>query len=749
VTTKETTAAAPPQPTAREESATTSDAPPVVAFVGNPNVGKTTLFNALTGSRARVGNYPGITVERREADLTLPSGQKAIAVDVPGTYSFVARTGEEQVAIAATLGLKGQARPDVVVVCVDASQLERGCYLVLQALELSLPVVVAVTMIDETPNAVPDPRALSKTLGCDAVAVSARKGKGLHQLLKTIDERRHRPLQPIFHWQPSTSLTEHLNRVRAHLPEHWPQSHAMALWALMSVDNQDELSDIPDTLREAATLPDDAARAVDDEAIGARYRWIDAHLGPLVAQTHARSLTLSRTARLDRLLIHPATGLPIFAAVMFAVFQALFAGADPFIAGIEQIFGFVTDELRALLPQGLVNDFLTQGVIAGVGAIVVFLPQILMLFFFLGVLEDSGYMARVAVMVDRLMRTMNLHGRAFVPLLSGFACAVPAIMATRTMERQRDRLLTMLVIPLTTCSARLPVYSLIIVALFPAQQIFGFIPVRGLLMVAMYLFGIVMALLVAWILSRTLKPLRARRLPFVLELPPYRLPRFRDVARMMRSRTVSFLNDAGRVILAGSIVLWVLLSFPRHHESAELLKVSTAAEAAATQNESTPALERNTSKKLSATREAAALEHSYAGRLGRALTPIWAPLGFDWKIGVGIIGAFAAREVFVATMGVVYGVGADVDEESVPLRDKMSRARHPDGRPVYTPLVGLTLMIFFALSCQCMSTLAVVKRETQSWRWPVFLFVYMTSLAYVASLLVYQGGRLLGFGGAG
>jgi ferrous iron transport protein B len=338
--------------------------------------------------------------------------------------------------------------------------------------------------------------------------------------------------------------------------------------------------------------------------------------------------------------------------------------------------------------------------------------------------------------MDRIMRSMNLHGRAFVPILSGFACAVPAILATRTMERRRDRLLTMLVVPLTTCSARLPVYTLIIASLFPAQKVMGFVPVRGLLMVFMYGFGITMALTAAAVLSRVIKPLRARRLPFVIELPPYRLPRLRDVVHMMLERSGQFLREAGTVIVACTVVLWVLLSFPREPAqpsrdyAAELDRATSAEQRAA----------------LAQQQQAEQIQQSYGGRLGHTIEPVLRPLGFDWKIGVGLIGAFAAREVFVATMGVIYGMGDDADEQTGGLRDRIRAERHADGRPVYTPLVGFTLMVFFALSCQCMSTLAVVRRETGGLRWPLFLFGYMTVLAWVVGAIVYQGGRALGLG---
>jgi ferrous iron transport protein B len=359
----------------------------------------------------------------------------------------------------------------------------------------------------------------------------------------------------------------------------------------------------------------------------------------------------------------------------------------------------------------------------------VFLPQILLLFLFLGFLEDCGYLARVAYLMDRVMRSMNLHGRAFVPMLSGFACAVPAIMATRTMERRRDRILTMMVVPLMTCSARLPVYTLVIAALIPGSSL-----TQGLLMLGMYLFSVTTALAAAWVMSKTMKPLKAKRLPFLIELPPYRFPRWGDVLRMMWSKSSMFLREAGTVILACSIALWALLAFPR-----ELPAGSPDFDAMIEQapdDEAKEALEQH--------KQGLQREHSYGGRLGKVIEPVIEPLGFDWKIGVGIIGAFAAREVFVSTMGIVFSVGDD-DENTEPLREALRDEKKADGSRAYTPLVGLSLMVFFALACQCMSTLAVVRRETKSWKWPAFLFGYMTALAWVASFLVFQIGRLLGF----
>ena len=371
--------------------------------------------------------------------------------------------------------------------------------------------------------------------------------------------------------------------------------------------------------------------------------------------------------------------------------------------------------VQASFEPSILRDLVTEGLIAGVGSVVVFLPQILLLFLFLGILEATGYMARVAWLMDRLMRSMGLTGRAFVPMLSGFACAIPAIMATRTMERRRDRLKTMMVVPLMTCSARLPVYTLIIGALFPTEVWLG-LSAGSLLMVAMYLFGTLVALAAAAVLSRTI--LQGPSVPLVFELPPYRMPQVGPVLRGAWNKGLAFLREAGTVIFVATIALWALLSFPRVDELAG-----------------------QSEEQL----HAAQLEESLAGDLGKGLEPLLEPLGFDWKIGVGLIGAFAAREVFVSTLGLVYGVGGDVDEESTSLRERIRAAARPDGSPVFTPLVGLSLLVFFALACQCLSTLAVVKRETNGWRWPAFLLAYMTALAWGASFVVYQGGRLLGY----
>ena len=706
---------------------------PQLLLAGNPNVGKTTLFNALTGSWAKVSNYPGITVETRRAQMTLPGGVIADLHDLPGTYSVNARSAEEQIAFDALIGRSTANHPDAVIVCIDATQAARSLYLLLQLQELGLRCIVALTMVDEARAATPEPRALAALLGCEVVAVTARTKHGLAELGEAITRALRSEPKAHWRWEPSPALRAHLDAIHGELPQAWLESgasaDAIALWALTCIEprtgvDDDEL-DVPDALRTAAV--DRAVdRSIDDEVVRARWAWLDREIPKLVTRRPDRS----RTERIDRVLLHRVFGFGVFIAVMGAIFTSLFWGADPLIAQIEAAFGALGDAVRSVLGDGVFTDFLVDGVIGGVGGVLVFLPQILLLFLFLGFLEDCGYLARVAYLMDRIMRSMNLHGRAFVPMLSGFACAVPAIMATRTMERRRDRILTMMVIPLMTCSARLPVYTLIIAALLPGSAL-----TQGLLLVGMYLFSVVTALLAAWVMSRTVKPLKAKRLPFLIELPPYRWPRGFDVLRMMWSKSSMFLREAGTVILACSIALWALLYFPRElpegsPDYAALIEKAPTEEAQAA---------------LAAERSALQLENSYGGRLGHAIEPALAPLGFDWKIGIGIIGAFAAREVFVSTLGIVYSVAGDPEEDSEPLRDVLRSAKKPDGTRAYTPLVGLSLMLFFALACQCMSTLAMVRRETRSWRWPLFLFGYMTTAAWIVSFLVYQGGRLLGF----
>ncbi len=771
---------------------------PVVAIAGNPNSGKTTLFNQLTGANAKVGNYAGVTVEQREGGMTLPDGRDVLLLDIPGTYSLSARSAEEQIAISVMAGLNPYHEPDAVIVVVDSTQLARNLYLVLQILELRLKVVVALNMTDVlAANHVSiDVDAVSAALGVPVVAVSARRGGGVKDLRAAVQKSLEAPETERSRavtngWD--ARLSEDVAAVEPFVPKGWDRDddgrrRALAGWAIMSIDDDDELWDVPDDLRAAALgrrrAATAAGRDLDLDLARARYEWIDAQL-PAFFETPLTPLR-KVTDAIDKVLIHPAAGMLLFLVVMALVFESLFTWSAPLIDGVEAGVEAFTTGLTMLLPAGLLSDFITQGLVAGVGAVLVFLPQILMLFLFISILEDSGYMARAAFLMDRVMKAIGLTGRAFVPMLSGYACAIPAIMATRTMERQRDRLLTMMVVPIMTCSARLPVYTLVIAALFPPPSaeggtLLGFFSLQALIMVAMYLFSTVMALAAAFVLGRTV--FKGTTPPLVLELPPYRMPHPASVLRMMWERGRLFVTEAGTVILTCSVVLWVLLTFPQDVElsrdyAAEGNAARVAAgvapildvdddggvgdddadaetggvaageviDAAAAEDASLlPVALMAALQDLRAAEAAERLRLSYGGRLGRLIEPTIAPLGFDWKIGVGLIGAFAAREVFVSTMGIVYGIGDEADETSMPLRERLHAETWPDGRPVYTPLVGLSLMVFFALAAQCMSTLAVVRRETRTWRWPIFLFTYMTAMAWASSFVVYQGGRLLGF----
>jgi ferrous iron transport protein B len=443
-------------------------------------------------------------------------------------------------------------------------------------------------------------------------------------------------------------------------------------------------------------------------------------------------------------MLHPLLGFLVFALITITLFQLLFVGADPLIHLVEAGVSWLQETIVRHVQPGWPRDLVVKGVIGGVGNVVVFLPQIALLFAMIGLLEDSGYMSRVAFLIDRVMRLLGLHGRAFVPMISGFACAVPAIMATRTLERQRDRLLTMLVVPLMTCSARLPVYTLIIGALFPPTRLGGWLPIQGALMVGMYGFAIVATLLAALVLGRTV--VKAHRVPLILELPPYRLPHVRSILRMVVSRSSDFLREAGTIILVCTVVLWALLAFPRNDAS-----VATTPHRAKPELVTPPVQPAGVSGNLSQTpnigeaTHASRIDRSPGAKIGRALEPIIKPLGFDWRIGVGLVGSFAAREVFVSTMALVYGL-SDAEEADVPLREKMRTERRADGTRPYSPLVGASLLAFFAIACQCSSTLAVIRRETRTWRWPLFLFAYTGVLAWLVSFGIYQGGKLLGLG---
>jgi ferrous iron transport protein B len=721
-------------------------AKPLVHLIGNPNAGKTTLFNRLAGTRARTGNYPGVTVERRAAPWRAGTHDVEL-VDLPGTYSLTATSPEERIAAQAIL----RDGPAAIVLVLDATSLQRGLYLAVQLRDGGAPLVVALNMMDEARAAGldVDVAKLGAALGATVVPIVAARGEGLDALAEAVAARLVRSGATDAESQRDSAFattfddaTEADVAALAALEPNAtaPRARLLAQLALLA-DAQDEDA-LPAKLREAAQArrraASEAGRDLDLALIGARYAVVD-RLAAAVLRTAPR--TRSRTDRIDAVLVHPVLGLLVFAAVMFVVFEALFRGSEPAVALIEDAVAGVQGFVAGAMPGGPLRDLLTEGVVAGVGNVVVFVPQIALLFFLITALEDSGYLARVAFVIDRVMGAVGLHGKTFVPLLSGFACAVPAVMSTRTIASRKDRLVTMLALPLMSCSARLPIYVLVIATVFAgAPPIGGIVSVGAAALFGMYVLSVLATLGAAAVLRRTV--LRGPRPTLVLELPPYRLPLLGNLLRATWGRVREFLVEAGTVILALTIVLWAVLSFPRSEaiearRTAERTTASTSLEGEAREARLT---------EIDDAAAAAQLEHSLAGRLGKFIEPAIAPLGMDWRMGIGVIGSFAAREVFVSTLGIVFGIGASADEENQTLRERLRDARRSDGSRLFTPLSGFALMIFFVLACQCMSTIAVVRRESGSWRWPLFMLAYMSALAYVVTLAVYQIGSALGWG---
>jgi ferrous iron transport protein B len=635
-----------------------------VAIVGSPNSGKSSLFNRLTGLRQKVANYAGVTVEKKVGACELPSGRRLEVVDLPGTYSLAPRSPDE--AIVRDV-LEGRCEPgetaDRVVAVVDATNLERQLYLALQILATGRPAILVLNLIDaaEAQGIRIDVKAMERILGVPVLAVSAKTGRGIDRLRATLDSG-------------------------ANGTGHHAATHANGNGG--GNGNGHRL-----TLAQAL----DPARG---------YQAVEEIVREVVRRVPGRSP--ART-RLDRVLTHKVLGPVLFVVFMGAVFQSIYAWAQPAMDALSAAFGWLGSATQAALPPGPIRSLLVDGVIAGAGTVAAFLPQLAILFFFIALMEDTGYMARAAFIMDRVMGAVGLPGRAFLPLLSSFACAIPGIMATRTIENRNDRLTTIMIAPLMTCSARLPVYALLIGAFIPDRYVLGIVNLRGLTLLSLYLFGIVVALGTAWVLKRTV--LRGPKPLYVMELPPYRIPSWRSVLLTIKNRCLIFMQRAGTVIVAVSLVLWFMASYP----------VSPPG-----------------------TPPSKALENSFAGQLGRAIEPAIRPLGFDWKMGVGLISSVAAREVMISTMATVYSLDGSRDP-SMSLRETLPQVRDErTGLPVYTPLVAISLMVFFALACQCMSTVAVARRETNSWRWPIFMLVFMNAIAWMASFLVFQGGRMLG-----
>jgi ferrous iron transport protein B len=751
----------------------TADAQPktrrlVAALLGNPNTGKTTLFNALSGLNHRVGNYPGVTVESKKGTMTC-EGQAFELIDLPGTYSLAPRSPDEMVAVDVILGRQeGEERPDVVVSIVDASNLERNLYLTTQALELGVPIVVALNMVDlaESQGVRIDADELSRRLGVPVVPIQANKKKGLDSLRSAVARAaggsapKSAPAFPTAFEDEVTALRKKLNDappflVRRLLLDVGGYTEQRML-AQLGDDGQGLLRQARERLQATAPVP-----AVETRT---RYAWIRQALTNVVQRPGQRPVTW--TDRLDRVLTHRIWGTLIFLAVMFLLFQSIYTAAKPLMELIDARRSWLASSVESLLPPGVFTSLLSEGIIGGVGAVVIFLPQILILFAFVAILEDCGYMARAAFLMDRLMSRAGLSGKSFIPLLSSMACAVPGIMATRVIEDRRDRLATILVAPLMSCSARLPVYILLIGA-FLTDGYPWWVP--GVVMFAMYALGLILAPLVAFVLKRTL--LRGQTPVFVMEMPSYKVPSLRTVVRRVVDAGAAFLRRAGTVILASMILVWVLLNFPAGDYPQRIAKLDGSVKEERDQVKTLEESIKESKKEGDADKVAEAEKEleplkkkldpvddeinqlhsewkrtSFLGQFGRAIEPAVKPLGWDWRIGVAALASFPAREVVVGTLGILFQEGkvdAKDEESTKKLGGKLREAKwEGTEKALFTLPVALSIMVFFALCCQCASTLAIIRRETRSWTWPAFTFIYMTVLAYVAALIVYQVGSL-------
>ncbi|WP_461486643.1 ferrous iron transport protein B [Pedobacter sp.] len=700
-----------------------------VALVGNPNTGKSTLFNLLTGLNQKIGNFPGITVDKKTGYCKLPSGKTAEIIDLPGTYSLYPKSKDERIVFQVLADERNNAHPDIIVLVADSTNLRRNLLLFSQVADLGKPMLLVLNMADmaKKEGISIDVDKLAERLGVQVVSISARKEEGIAQLKKAIAQTTTVATQnsSIETKDFAPKAIEEIKQKIGVDNDYYALQilHQHEHLTFFTAKEQEEI----ETIEVSNSF--DTVKLQGEETV-ARYKHLSKVLNDVVTDTGAERKFIL-TDQIDAVLTHKIWGFIIFFFILFFIFNAIFSWSSVPMDMIEGGFATLTEWGHEYLPAGVLTDLLLDGVVAGLGGIIIFIPQIAVLFALISILEDTGYMARVTFMMDKVMRKFGLSGKSVVPMIGGIACAVPSIMSARNIENWKDRIITIMVTPLISCSARLPVYTLLISLVVPNEKVLGFLNLQGLALMGMYLISIAAAILVALVFKFILKA--KERSYFIMELPVYRMPRWKNVLFTMYEKSKAFVVEAGKVIIAISIILWVMSTYGPSQRFEAIDAKYNSIEATSTDSVQLASLERD--------RAAEKLENSYAGIVGKVIEPAIKPLGYDWKIGIALITSFAAREAFVGTMATIYSVEGAEDSEAgeLRLRDKIAAAKDPKtGLPIFTIATAFSLMLFYAFAMQCMSTVAIVYRETKSWKWPIIQLVYMTVMAYVAALIAYQ-----------
>ena len=691
-----------------------------IALVGNPNSGKSTLFNLLTGLKQKTGNFPGVTVDKKSGSFKLPDGRIAELTDLPGTYSIYPKTLDEQIVQEVLLNQEHPQHPDALIVVADATNLKRNLLLFTQIRDLNIPCVLVLNMMDlaERKKLKFDLRSLSIDLGVKIVATNSHSGLGVETLKNILTQELRVPKKPFY---PVRSLAEDtIDKIKSSfdIAEDYRAYQYAQQNVKLNFLSEEQRKQI-EQIKSDTGFYDVPTQS--QEILG-RYTLISETVDRNIKTNDVKELSLSQKA--DKIITHKFFGYAIFAAILLLIFQAIFAWSEWPMTFIEEIMAGFSSLVSEALPEGVVRDLLTDGIIAGLAGVVVFIPQIALLFGFISLLEESGYMSRAVFLMDRVMRAFGLNGKSVVPLVSGMACAIPAIMATRSIDSWKDRIITIFVTPFMSCSARLPVYTLLIALVVPEQEVLGFLNLQGLVLTALYLLGIIAAVLSAWVMKFILKT--KQRGYFIMGLPTYKVPQWKNVLLTIYEKSTTFVFEAGKVIVAISIILWVLASYGPGEDFDNAEQIVRSEMPSGTEEEIENAI------------SAYELEHSYAGVFGKFIEPAIRPLGYDWKIGIALITSFAAREVFVGTISTIYSIGAD-EEDELTIKEKLSKEVDPrTGEKMYTPALGFSLMVFYAFAMQCMSTLAVVYRETKGWKWPLLQTIYMSAVAYLAAFVTYN-----------